>query len=253
MVNDNNIPHVIHYCWFGGKPLPKSAQKCIASWQKFFPEYEIRRWDETNFDIQMMAYTREAYSVGKFAYVSDVARFWVLYHYGGLYFDTDVEVIRPMEDLVSRGAFMGIEVPSHRVGEGIESQMLPPAVNPGLGLCSEAWNMVYGEILQYYQSLHYINPDNNKPYPGTVVTHNTKILLRHGLQATNQVQQVAGIWIYPMDYFNPLVDATGELNITDNTRSIHWYSKTWCDKPMWYFRLTRILHRVQFFLGKKFK
>ena len=87
---------VRHYCWFGGKPLPRSAEKCIASWKKFLPEYEIRRWDESNFDVNAIPYTREAYAAGKYAFVSDYARFWILYHNGGVYFDTDVEVIRNM-------------------------------------------------------------------------------------------------------------------------------------------------------------
>ena len=95
------IPKVIHYCWFGGKPLPASAQKCIDSWKKFLPGYEIVRWDESNFDVRAIPYISEAYDAGKYAFVSDYARFWVLYNFGGLYFDTDVEVIRPMDDIIA--------------------------------------------------------------------------------------------------------------------------------------------------------
>ncbi len=104
------IPKVIHYCWFGRNPLPKSALKCIASWRKYFPNYEIKEWNEDNFDVNIIPYTQEAYSVGKYAFVSDYARFKILYENGGLYFDTDVEVIRPMDDIIERGAFMGVEV-----------------------------------------------------------------------------------------------------------------------------------------------
>lgn len=231
------IPKVIHYCWFGGNPLPKSAIKCIESWKKYLPDYEIKEWNEDNFDINIMPYTREAYEMKKYAYVSDVARFLVLYNEGGVYFDTDVEVIKPMDDIVSAGAFMGIE------DLGIEGETFPN-VAPGLGLAVEAGNPFYKEILEHYQECHYYDPDTKQPYPLTVVGHCTELLVKNGLKPTNNFQQVAGINIYPVDYFCPLEDATGILTITDNTRSIHWFSKSWIDKPMWYFTMTRFLHRV---------
>ena len=104
------IPKLIHYCWFGRNPLPKSAIKCIESWKKFLPDYEIKEWNENNFDVNIIPYTKEAYECKKYAFVSDYARFWILYKYGGLYFDTDVEVIKSMDDIIERGPFMGIEV-----------------------------------------------------------------------------------------------------------------------------------------------
>ena len=97
------IPKVIHYCWFGGKPLPELAEKCLASWRKYLPGYEIRRWDESNFDINILPYTREAYGAKKYAFVSDYARFWILYNQGGIYFDTDVEVIAPLDSIIAAG------------------------------------------------------------------------------------------------------------------------------------------------------
>lgn len=110
------IPKIIHYCWFGRGEKPALAKNCIASWRKFFPGYEIREWNEDNFDVNIIPYTAEAYTCKKYAFVSDYARFWVLYKYGGLYFDTDVEVIRPMDDIVARGPFMGIETPASAWG-----------------------------------------------------------------------------------------------------------------------------------------
>ena len=101
------IPKIIHYCWFGRNPLPDSAKKCIESWRKFFPEYEIKEWNEDNFDVHLIPYVEEAYNAKKYAFVSDYARFWILYFYGGVYFDTDVEVIRPMDDILAKGGFMG--------------------------------------------------------------------------------------------------------------------------------------------------
>lgn len=231
------IPKTIHYCWFGRNPLPESAKRCIDSWRKFFPDYEIKQWDEDNFDVNMMPFTKEAYGVKKYAFVSDVARFWVLYKYGGLYFDTDVEVIRPMDDIIAKGAFMGIEV---ECGNGLEY----PFVAPGLGLGATPGMEFYKKMVEHYASEHYLDANGN-PYPGTVVSHNTILLRQYGLQPHNGIQTVADITIYPIDYFNPLEDATGRLNKTVNTRSIHWYDKTWLDNygpaRKW---ITRLIHRI---------
>lgn len=228
-----NIPRIIHYCWFGRKPLPGSVRRCIASWKKYFPDYEIREWNEDNFDVNIIPYTREAYDRRKYAFVSDYARFYILYHHGGLYFDTDVEVIRPMEDVIRRGPFMGIEQAADNV-----------AVNPGLGLAAESGMELYRLLLEHYAALHFVD-ECGVPLPGTVVKHTTDILSRLGFAAENSIQQVAGTWIYPNDWFNPLDDATGILTVTDNTRSIHLYSKTWVDNygplRIW---ITRRLHRI---------
>ena len=104
------IPKKIHYCWFGRNPLPDSALRCIASWKKYLPDYEILEWNEDNFDVNSIQYIAQAYKVKKYAFVSDYARFKILYEHGGLYFDTDVEVIKPMEEIVSRGPFLGFEI-----------------------------------------------------------------------------------------------------------------------------------------------
>ena len=128
------IPKVIHYCWFGGNPLPASAKKCIASWRKYLPDYEIKEWNESNFDVNIIPYTAEAYKAKKYAFVSDYARFWIFYKYGGLYFDTDVEVIKNMDDIIAKGPFMGCE---NEAKAGATPVQL--GVAPGLGL--------YGEIL----------------------------------------------------------------------------------------------------------
>ena len=103
------IPKVIHYCWFGGNPLPELAKICIDSWKKYLPDYEIKEWNETNFDLDSCEYIREAYNCKKWAFVSDYARFWILYNYGGLYFDTDVEILNPLDDIIKCGSFMGNE------------------------------------------------------------------------------------------------------------------------------------------------
>ena len=215
------IPRVIHYCWFGRNSLPESAMKCIDSWRKYFPDYEIKEWNEDNFNVNIIPYTREAYEAKKYAFVSDYARMWILYHYGGLYFDTDVEVIKPVDDIVERGPFMGIEVEA-RAGE-------LPLIAPGLGLGVTSGLGLYKDILDYYAPLHFLCEDGSLNQV-TVVKHVTNVLVANGLKPTNDLQLVAGVWIYPRDYFNPLDDNTGQLVVTDNTRSIHWYTKTWLKK-----------------------
>ena len=229
------IPKTIHYCWFGRNPLPDTAKKCIASWRKSFPDYEIKEWNEDNFDVNIIPYTKEAYAAKKYAFVSDYARFWVLEKYGGLYFDTDVEVIKPMQDIVSNGAFMGIEVEASS-GNG-------PLVNPGLGIGAPAGLHFYKEVLDYYHNIHFVG-ENGQPNPITVVIHTSNLLKAKGLKRENGVQSVAGINIYPREYFNPLDDNTGSLNITEKTRSIHWYSKTWFNKhELLRNKITRVVHR----------
>ena len=230
------IPKVIHYCWFGRNPLPELALKCISSWRKYFPDYEIIEWNEDNFDVNMIPYTQQAYSAKKYAFVSDYARFWILYNYGGLYFDTDVEVIKPMNDIINRGPFMGIEI-------GATNEV--PLVAPGLGLGVNPGLGLYKDILDYYQSLLFIGIDG-KPNVVTVVKHTTNVLVKNGLKATNDIQEISGIWIYPADYFNPLDSLTGKLKITDNTRSIHWYMNSWSNRTKFYQWLSRMSHR---FLG----
>ena len=227
------IPKIIHYCWFGGNPLPKSAQKFIRSWKKYFPDYEIKEWNEQNFDVNSILYTQQAYERKKYAFVSDYARFHILHQYGGLYFDTDVEVIKPMEDLLAKGAFMGIEKDADKVG-----------VAAGLGLAAEPNMPIYKEIVDHYHQVPFVDEDGNQ-IPGTVVKHVTDVLIQKGFVLKDEIQHVADIWIYPNDFFNPLEDATGKLTITSNTRSIHWYSKTWVENygPIrnW---VTRWIHRL---------
>ena len=231
------IPKVIHYCWFGRKTLPPLAIKCIESWKKFFPNFEIKEWNEDNFDVNSIVYTSQAYQVGKYAFVSDYARFKILYENGGLYFDTDVEIIKSFDDILEKGAFMGCEMKAPLAG-----------VNPGLGLGVEKENPVYKEILDFYTNLHFLNSDGSYNET-TIVTYTTGILKKHGLKNFNGIQNIVGIFIYPHEYFNPLNDLTGKLNITSDTHSIHWFAKTWVNVPKYRIVLSRLSHRL---FGLKF-
>lgn len=210
------IPKIIHYCWFGGNPLPTLAQKCIESWKKYCPDYEIRRWDETNFDVNCCDYVREAYEARKWAFVSDYARFKILYENGGVYFDTDVELIKPIYDIVENGAFMGLE----EAGK--------VCVASGLGLAANIGLPLLEEILDSYHHSHFGKVENGS-YE-TVVTRVTNIILKHGNIFPDKITEVEGITIYPPEYFCPLNYYTGEMKITENSRSIHHYTASWLNK-----------------------
>lgn len=212
------IPKIIHYCWFGGNSLPDDAKKCIESWKNFFPEYEIKEWNERNFDINCCNYVKEAYMAKKWAFVSDYARFWILYYEGGLYFDTDVEVIKDMSDIIAQGAFMGCEAGNKYTHD------LTLGANPGLGLGAPSGLDLYKKILDYYQEIHFLNEEN---ITETVVTHTSKILKSYGWIGNGKIEHVEGVSIYPPEYFCPMDYKTGKLEITFNTRSIHWYTATW--------------------------
>ncbi|MCD8182119.1 MAG: glycosyl transferase [Bacteroides sp.] len=215
------IPKIIHYCWFGRNPLPPLAVKCIESWKRYLPDYEIKEWNEDNFDMNSIPYTREAYEARKYAFVSDYARFYILYHHGGLYFDTDVEVIKPLDDIIERGAFMGCE---NEAGQENGATVL--AVNPGLGLGCKPRPGLYAEILELYEGLHFLRADGGLNLK-TVVEYTTDLLMARGLKNVNEIQKVADVWIYPKEYFCPIDYQTNEMNVTTNTRSIHHYAASW--------------------------
>ena len=217
------IPKIIHYCWFGRNPLPELAQKCIASWKKYLPDYEIKEWNEDNFDVNIIPYTAEAYAAKKYAFVSDYARFWILYKYGGIYFDTDVEVIRPIDDIVAKGNFMGCETDA----SGSDAC----SVAPGLGLVKK--------MLDYYEGQHFVHEAVMRNQI-TVVHIATKVLLDNGMKNVPGIQQVDDVWIYPSEYFCPINVTTGRIHVEKNTRTIHHYAGTWVDKK---FSLKEILKR----------
>lgn len=250
-MSDKSIPKIIHYCWFGGKPLPESARKCIASWHKFLPDYEIKEWNESNYDVHKIRYTDEAYAAGKYAFVSDYARFDILYHEGGLYFDTDVEIIKPLDDIIARGPFMGRETGSY-LEKILSSSSAGWAVNPGLGIGAPAGLQIYKELLDNYDKLSFIKADgslNDK----TIVRYTSEILVRHGLNGNNtESQRVGDIWIYPADVFCPMDHTKGnKLTITPRTVSIHHYDCSWINHNTVSFKLHLIKNWMMRHFGEE--
>ena len=217
----SNIPKIIHYCWFGTNPLPPSAINCIDSWKKFLPDYEIKEWNEENFDVEIIPYTAEAYRAKKYAFVSDYARFWILYKYGGIYFDTDVEVIRNLDDIIAHGNFMGCE---NQYQFNVTPAQL--AIAPGLGLGVNPGLGLIKELLDTYSDRHFIKSDGSYDTK-TIVATTTEVLCKHGLKMTPDIQICSNVWIYPSDYFCPKDKKTLRVHLTPNSRTIHHFDATW--------------------------
>lgn len=218
--------------------MPKSALKCIASWRKFFPDYEIKEWNESNFDVNIIPYTKEAYEAKKYAFVSDYARFWILYNFGGVYFDTDVEVIKPFDEIIERGAFMGREAGAYlrNICFGHEGNGL--AVAPGLGLGVQKGHPLYREFMDVYNDFKFCNEDgtlNTK----TIVSYTSEVLVKHGLNNdNNSPQEIEGVRIYPPDFFCPMDHTRGNIiTLTDRTVSIHRYDSSWNDHTTLHYKL----------------
>lgn len=209
------IPKIIHYCWFGRGEKPELAKKCIASWRRFCPDFEIREWNEDNCGDLAIPFMAEAYAAKKYAFVSDVMRLVVLEQYGGVYFDTDVEVLRDISPLLEDEGFIGFE----------NDQF----VNSGQVLAAIPHHPVIGAMIAEYKTLHFLNPDGSINAVGCPHL-NSDVMERFGLVRNGQEQLVAGIHVYPEDYFNPMDSTTGKLTKTEHTYSIHWYSMSWLGK-----------------------
>lgn len=207
------IPKKIHYCWFGGKKLPKLARKCIDSWKKKCPDYEIIEWNESNFDLNSNTYVKEAFENKKWAFITDYVRLYVLYNYGGVYMDTDVEVIKNIDKFLDNKAFSGFE----------NIDYVPTGI-----MASEKHNKLIKELMDYYNDRHFVMSDGKLDLKSNTETI-TEILSTKGLVKNNEFQVIEGFALYPNDYFCPVDHATKKLRKTKNTYTIHWFSGSWVD------------------------
>jgi len=210
-----SIPKVIHYCWFGKGKMPKLAEKCLNSWKKFCPDYKIVCWNEENFDVTENRYACEAYEAKKWAFVSDYVRLKVLYNEGGIYLDTDVELIKPLDDLICDRGYMGFD------DNGI--------ISTGLGFACEKGNELVGKLLKDYEDIPFVLPDGSfdiTPCP----IRNTKTMEGLGFDTSCKDQIFMGIHMLPEDYLCPMKYYTGKKVITKNTYSIHHFCASWTSK-----------------------
>lgn len=206
------IPKIIHYCWFGRGQMPSLAEKCIASWKKYLPDYEIKEWNEDNFNLDLYPYVREAYNARKFAFVTDVVRLYALYTEGGIYMDTDVEVLKPLDQFLVHIAFSGFE--GHTT------------VSTGI-MASERGGAWAKENLAYYDGRHFRKTDGSLDIT-TNVTTVTNYMLAKGLKPNNTLQDFPNlITFYPKEYFCPIDYKTKKGEITSNTYCIHHFAGSW--------------------------
>lgn len=213
------IPKKIHYCWFGGNDLPESVKKCIDSWHKMCPDYEIVCWNEENYDINKNIYVRQAYKSKKWAFVSDYARLDILYNKGGIYLDTDVELIKSLTPLLKNKVYMGIEKVEIK-NEGVYW------ISTGLGFGAERGSKVILDLMKLYEDRLFINEKNNLDLTPTPIII-TNYLKTKGFKDKNIVQKIDELMIYPTEYFAAKDYLTNKLAVTDNTYSIHHYDNSW--------------------------
>ena len=206
------IPKIIHYCWFGGKDLPNLASRCIDSWKRFLPEYEIKCWSEDNFDIEnSVSYLQEAYTSKKFAFVSDYVRLYALYNEGGIYMDTDVEVINDFTKLLGENTVLGYEDDKNLTTAFIA---VPPKA---------IW---VKELLDLYEKRSFIKEDGLLDLTTNVIFI-SNYLKEKGLILNGKYLKKDDIEIYPSEYFSPRSWDKGKYHITDNTYTIHYFAGTW--------------------------
>lgn len=205
------IPKKIHYCWFGRGKMPDLAVKCIESWKKYLPEYEIKEWNEDTFDLNLYPYAKEAYENRKFAFVTDVVRLYAMYTEGGIYMDTDVEVLKPLDYLLQFEGVSGFETES-QIPTGLM------ASRKGLPLVKE--------LLDDYNGLHFVKADGSFDLTTNVIRI-TNIFRRHGFKPNGKMQTVADFTLLPKDYLCPKDYRDDKIYLTDNSLCIHHFSASW--------------------------
>lgn len=211
------IPKVIHYCWFGGKPISNEYKKYMASWKRFCPGFKILEWNEKNFDISENEYCHESYKAKKWAFVSDYARLKIIYEYGGIYLDTDVELLKPLFPMISKGiGFLGFQNEEE--------------INTGLGFAAEPHNPCVEKMLDLYNKRHFITENGGYDFTPCPVA-NTVALKQCGLYTGSKhckkIQHLDGLDVYPIAYFNPMNPDKMELKISSETVAIHHYMASW--------------------------
>ena len=223
------IPRKIHYCWFGRGEKPRLAQKCIASWKKYCPDYEIIEWNEDNFDVNRNAYTQMCYKEKKYAFLTDYLRLLIVEEHGGIYFDSNLERFDGVKyGYAAKGAASVDELYAKTRGEGFGAEPHNPAVRQMLAEYDPLLDGQHGTI--------------------GCPRLNTDALLKLGLELNGEKQKLSGAVVFPEDYLNPRSSVTGELRKTENTHSIHWYSASWMP---WHKRLRSAISKpVHFILGR---
>lgn len=215
------IPKIIHYCWLSGEEYPDKIRRCMDSWKRMLPDYEFRLWDKRRFDIESSVWVKEAVAYRKYAFAADYIRLYALYHFGGIYLDSDVEVLRNFNDLLDLPYFVGKENSKH----GMEAAVMGAEKECG-------W---IGRCLSYYEKRHFVHPDRSLSM-NVLPEIMTNILTVHyrfkDIRSVCEfIRDEQVVCRFSVDYFSPKSYITKKINITENTRTIHHFAGTW--QPMW--------------------
>lgn len=229
-----NTPKKIHFIWLGNNPKNQYTIKCIESWKKFCPDYEIIEWNETNFDFSNCEFCKEAYQAKKYAFVSDYIRLKVLYEFGGIYLDTDVELLKPIDELLNFDSVFGFE------NEGY-LQTAVMITKPNM-----PW---LKDLIEIYENSHFVYGNIQDITPNTLrIT--SYLAKNYGLVARDCLQILGNnIIVFPREYFAPKDYTSGDVNITDNTYALHNFNGSWLDKNKFQRKFLRLVKKI---CGKKF-
>lgn len=206
------IPKVIHYCWFGRGKFNDTIEKCIASWKKYCPDYEIICWNEDNYDIHKNKYIEQAYSHKKWAFVTDYVRLDVIYNYGGIYLDTDVEILKPLDSMLDCEMYVGMESEKY--------------ISFGLGFGAIKGHSYLKEMMEYYETREFVKQEGTLDLTTCPIIQ-TDILEKYGFRKKNEYQKIPRCIIYPIEVMSPKSFQTAEINITRKTVSIHHFDMSW--------------------------
>lgn len=231
----SKIPKIIHFVWLGNGEYDELIKKCLDSWKSILCDYEIMIWNETNIEIEDCIYAKQAYAEKQYAFVSDYVRLKVLYEYGGIYLDSDIEVLKKFDDLLEAKAFTCFEN-DHAIAAWIFG--------------SEKGNPIFKEFMEYYQKKPFIlegGEYDKTPNPVPM----TKICIKNGLKLNGKTQDLCNIIVYQQDYFCPYNRATEELNITENTYCIHYFNGTWISdsKKEIIMKRKKVIKKYGLFIG----
>lgn len=224
---ENKIPKIIHYCWFGKNPESDLMKKCLESWKKYLPDYELYLWNEETFDINSNMFTKEAYENKKWAFITDYVRLYALKNYGGIYMDTDVEVLKNLDEFLKFSAFSGFE----------DERYIPTGI-----MASQKNHIWIEKLFQYYENKHFQNKDGKLE-----VTPNTKIITKiseklFNLKINNKRQTLKyNVEIFPKDYFCPKNHYSGKVYLTKNSYTIHHFNGSWMNNTQ---KIKKNLHSI---------
>jgi hypothetical protein len=233
------IPKIIHYCWFGGNPMPETDASYVSGWKKLLPDYKFILWNEDNFDINSTLFTKQVAEAKKYGFIVDYIRAWAVYNFGGIYLDTDVELIKPLDDLLNNICFGGFEYPEY---SGFKNMFIAP----GLIFAAEKGSAIAREIMDFYSKYSFIKEDGSYDFTPSPKIF-TRILLRYGLKPDGSYQILKdGIFTaYPVEYFCPIDYRTKIATVTHNTYSVHHYNASWLSKSQKrYARIKNIMTKI---------